>query len=346
MNTVLLFVIALLLGLAITRHLIAWAPRLGLVQAPNERSSHIVPTPTGGGVAIALSVIGCALVMILIGQFPISFGLWLALGSAIASLGFADDVWDISPAIRLGAQIVAVSATVALMWPLPDLPLWFFRLGGAALGIFVVIASLWWINLFNFMDGIDGLAGSQAVLILAGALGLWFSADSGVIGQPGWLLGLATVAASTGFLLCNWPPARIFMGDAGSNFLAFIILMVMLILVCRGIMGYGAVLALAAVFISDATVTLFRRAVRGERPWAAHRQHAYQRLAQRFGHRPVTIAYGLATLLWALPLAALGVQLPNFEWAFAAVAALPLVTTAFAAGAGTREKMYSAPPNS
>ncbi|MEO9298565.1 MraY family glycosyltransferase [Devosia alba] len=336
--------IALLLGSAITRLLIAWAPRLGLVQAPNERSSHIVPTPTGGGAAVAVSVVGCALALVLLGQFPLRAALWLALGSVIAGLGIADDVWDLSPAIRLIMQIVVVSATVALAWPLPELQFWFYQLSAAALGVFLVVACLWWINLFNFMDGIDGLAGSQAILILAGALGLWFSAEGGVIGQPVWLLGVATVGASTGFLLSNWPPARIFMGDAGSNFLAFVILVVMLTLVGRGILGYGAVLAMAAVFISDATVTLVRRAARGERPWAAHRQHAYQRLSRRFGHRPVAIVYGVATLLWALPLAVLAVQLPDFEWILAAAAVLPLAIAVLAAGAGAREEMSAARP--
>ena len=344
MSTVLLSVITVLLGSAMTQLLIAWAPRLGLVQAPNDRSSHIVPTPTGGGAAIALCVIICALALILLGHFPLNAALWLVLGSAIAGLGFADDVWDLSPAIRLIVQIVVVSATVALAWPLPELQLGYYNLSATVLGIFVIIAGLWWINLFNFMDGIDGLAGSQAVLILAGALGLWLSVEGDSIGQPVWLLGVAAVGATTGFLLSNWPPARIFMGDAGSNFLAFVILVVMLSLVGRGIMGYGAVLALAAVFTSDATVTLVRRAARGERPWAAHRQHAYQRLSRRFGHRPVTIAYGLATLLWALPLAALGVQLPDFEWIFASVAVLPFAIVVTLAGAGAREERSAAPP--
>jgi len=343
LSTILLFVINLLIGSVITRLLIAWAPRLGLVQIPNQRSSHIVPTPSGGGAAVAVSVIGCALALISLGQFPINAAFWLVLGSIVAGLGFADDVWDLSPAIRLVVQVVVVSATVALAWPLPDLQFGYYHLSAAVLSIFIVIAGLWWINLFNFMDGIDGLAGSQAVLILAGALGLWFLAEGDVIGQPVWLLGLATVGASIGFLLSNWPPARIFMGDAGSNFLALVILMVMLALVGRGIIGYGAVLALAAVLISDATVTLVRRAARGERPWAAHRQHAYQRLSQRFGHRRVALGYGIATLLWALPLAVLAAELENFEWAFAAVALLPLVVTVALAGAGAREETSTVP---
>ena len=335
LSTVLLLLAAFLLGLMITPRLIAWAPRLGLVQSPNERSSHVVPTPSGGGLAIALAALACGLVLLAIGQFPLPAGLWLLLGSVIAGLGFADDAWDLSPAIRLLVQIVIVSATVALAWPLPELPLWLYRLSGPALGIVIVLAGLWWLNLFNFMDGIDGLAGSQAILILAGALGLWLSVDSSATGHPIWLLGAVTMAATIGFLFSNWPPARIFMGDAGSNFLAFVILAVMLTLVGSGIIGYGAVLALAAVFISDATVTLVRRALRGERPWAAHRQHAYQRLARRFGHRPVTLAYGLATLLWALPLAVLAAKLPSFEWILAAAAIVPLMITALAFGAGS-----------
>lgn len=306
------------------------APRLRLVQVPNDRSSHIKPTPSGGGLAIAVAVVACGMVLALLVPLP---WLWLLLGAAIAALGFADDVFDLSAVLRFIVQI-AIIAIAIWVSDVPGVPLPLdYQLAGPALGVLLVIAGVWWINLFNFMDGIDGLAGSQALLILTGAMGLWLWSDSRALSEPMWILAAVTFAATAGFLLLNWPPARIFMGDAGSNFLSFIMLAVMLTMIESGVISYAGALALASVFISDATVTVVRRILQGERPWSAHRSHAYQQLSRRFGHRSVTVAYAVITLLWAIPLAFVSIQWPSLGWPVAVVALLPLSVAAAALGA-------------
>lgn len=339
LSAAVLVVIAFAVGFGFTRLLIRWARRAGLVQVPNARSSHVVPTPTGGGLAIAVAVVCCGLVLATTSQFPATSWLWLFLGGAMAGLGFADDAYDLSPAVRFVSQTVIVTVTIVTLSPMPPLELLLgYELRGSALGLVLIIAGVWWINLFNFMDGIDGLAGSQALIILGSALALWLLIYGGAVSDPVWVLAAISCSATLGFLLNNWPPARIFMGDAGSNFLSFIMLIVMLTLIVRDVMGYGGALTLTSVFLSDATVTVVRRTGHGERPWSAHRRHAYQRLSRRFGHMAVATAYGLLTLLWALPLTLLGVLWRNLEWITAAIAVTPLVIAAVALGAGSRSE--------
>ncbi|SEQ32572.1 Fuc2NAc and GlcNAc transferase [Devosia sp. YR412] len=329
MIVALMVAFAFMISLTGTHLLIRLAPRLRLVQVPNGRSSHIKPTPSGGGLAIAIAVVACGIILMVL--MPL-YWLWLLLGAAIAALGFSDDAFDLSAALRFIVQI-AIIAIAIWVSDVPGVPLPLgFQLAGPALGVVLVVAGVWWINLFNFMDGIDGLAGSQALLILAGAMGLWLWSDSRALSEPMWILAAVTLAATAGFLLLNWPPARIFMGDAGSNFLSFIMLAVMLTMIESGVISYAGALALASVFISDATVTVVRRILQGERPWSAHRSHAYQKLSRRLGHRSVTIAYAVTTLLWAMPLAFSAIQWPNLEWLFVAVAFLPLLIFVTAVG--------------
>jgi Fuc2NAc and GlcNAc transferase len=306
------------------------APTLGLVQAPNARSSHTVPTARGGGAAIALVVVGGTVALGLGGAtnlLPIA-----GLTGLIALLGFADDLRDLSPALRFPVQALVMGALVWTVGPLPQIALPFdAALGGLGLQIIVVLVGLWWVNLFNFMDGIDGIAGSQAVLLLvAGAALVGFGGEASALAAAG-------AAATAGFLMRNWPPARIFMGDAGSNALALVIFAVALLTLEQGQMNYPAWLILPAAFVADATVTLVRRIRRGERPWHAHRRHGYQQLSRQWGHRRVTVLYGLLTLLWATPLAWLA-QDWAWGWGVAMVAYLPLVVFVIWAGGGSVEE--------
>lgn len=334
-------IVALIVALALVTSFLGtdllrrWAPCLRLVQVANERSSHVRPTPSGGGLAIAVAVVAWGAVLTLSMPIPLH---WLLLGAAIAALGFTDDAFDLNAVLRFTIQIgiIAIAIWASAVPPL-ELP-FAYQLAGPILGVLLVIAGVWWINLFNFMDGIDGLAGSQALMILAGAMGLWLWSDSAAASEPMWGLAAISFAATAGFLLLNWPPARIFMGDAGSNFLALIMLAVMLTMIERGVIGYAGALTLASVFISDATVTVVRRILQGERPWAAHRTHAYQKLSRRFGHRSVTVAYGVISLFWAIPLTFVAVRWPDLQWSAAVTALLPLFITAAALGAGSPPK--------
>jgi Fuc2NAc and GlcNAc transferase len=325
--TLFLVIAAFLLGWLGTLAIEHFAPRMGLVQAPNARSSHTRPTPRGGGLAIAVAVVLAATVL---GLWPIA-----ALTAIIAALGFADDLRDLSPALRFPIQTLVF---IALLWttgPLPPIPLPFgLALSGLVLPAILLLIGLWWLNLFNFMDGIDGIAGSQAVLLLAGSTLIWWSAEPAAWQSPILALALAGAAATAGFLLRNWPPARIFMGDAGSNALALLIFAIALATIASGQFAYQPWLVLPSVFVTDATVTLLRRIARGERPWHAHRRHAYQQLSRLWGHRRVTLLYGALTALWAFPLAFAAQHLPDWSWWLALLVYVPLIILAITADAG------------
>lgn len=283
---------AVLIALLVQRNALA----LGLVQAPNERSSHTIPTPRGGGVGIAIAAL--ALLPLLGADFRLGIaGLCCGL---LAVLGFADDRFDLPALPRLATQFILVGAAI---WTAP----WTDTSPLALVALAVLlVGGVWWVNLFNFMDGIDGIAATQALLIAGIAAVLWLLQDPAATASPvfAWLVVVA--AASLGFLLLNWPPARIFMGDVGSNFLALALFALALHTIASGALDWTTWVILPAAFASDATVTLLRRALKGERVMSAHRSHAYQILSRRWGgHRPVTLLYAAVTLIWCGGLAAL-----------------------------------------
>jgi Fuc2NAc and GlcNAc transferase len=326
--------LALLGTLALERH----AHRLGLVKAPNERSSHTRPTPRGGGLAIAVAIVVAAIPAGLTGMTT----LWpvVLTTSAIAALGFADDLMDLPAGLRFPVQLVIILVLLVAISPLPEIAIGPWRLGGWYLGALLAVVGLWWVNLYNFMDGIDGIAASHAILIPTQALIIIATAGPGA-NSSAVMLAATTIAASAGFLIRNWPPARIFMGDAGSNALALMIFALALISLASGALTYQVWLILPAVFVSDATVTLVRRALRGEAPWKAHRRHAYQQLARLLGHRTTTLIYCLFSLSWAFPLALLAEHLPEYSWQIVALAYLPLVVATLAAGGGAASESAS-----
>lgn len=260
------------------------ARRRHLLDHPNIRSAHLTPTPRLGGVGLMVGFLGSAIAWLAAspsdGAWPVVVGT-----AAVAALGFADDLRPIPARFRFAVQLLAAAAVVwarraALMagfsW-LVQAPVWLL----APLAILWIV---WMTNLFNFMDGIDGLAGGQAVLA---ALGLGAAAFLGGAPQAGVLL-LLLAAASLGFLLFNFPPASIFMGDAGSTAIGFFLACVPLL--PGAPVPLEAVWIGAGLFIIDATATLVRRVVQGERWFEAHRTHWYQRpLAFGVPHRTITL---------------------------------------------------------
>ena len=157
------------------------------------------------------------------------------------------------------------------------------------------------------------------------------------LGFAAWIVALA--ASGAAFLLLNWPPARIFMGDAGSTYLGFMQAFFALDTVASGWLTPWQWLILGAVFLTDATVTLLRRLLNGERIFEAHRRHAYQVLSRRWGgHRPVTLACIAVNIVWLWPLAYLAGLAPEFGWLVASAAYVPLIVAALAVGAGAPEK--------
>ena len=327
---------AVLVSYALTVLIQQKAPLLGLVKAPNERSSHVVPTARGGGLGLAIvGVIGC--LAFALNDTPL-LGIIGVLGAAIAFIGFADDLMDVSVAIRLAVQVAVVAALVAGTELLVNDTANALTLSHLIVLCVAVVGGIWWVNAFNFMDGIDGIAASQAILILLGALMLWLYSDHNAASEPIFGAILVVVAATAGFLLRNWPPARIFMGDVGSTFLGLMILATLLITITLGVLSLVSWAILLSVFATDSMITLWRRTFRGERPWRAHRRHAYQQLSRRWGHRNVTLLYSALTGLWALPLAASSLVFPSSALWLLLVAYLPLGLLFFRAGAGAREE--------
>lgn len=248
-----------------------------LLDIPNARSSHTTPTPRGGGLAIAVIVLGTALVAGRFGWIESTDALGLVGGGLlIATIGWIDDVRGLPSGVRAGAQ--ALAAAWFLWWTGGMATLMvgghLFTLGWPG-NLLALLAIVWSTNLYNFMDGIDGLAGGQARVAASAATLLL--AES----VPELSLVTASIAgASLGFLMWNWSPARIFMGDVGSGLLGFLFAALALLSERGG--GPPAVVwvLFGGVFFFDATVTLLRRTARGERWYAAHKSHAYQRLVQ------------------------------------------------------------------
>lgn len=315
------------------------AEALRLVQAPNHRSSHVQPTPNGGGLGI---VVAGSLAGVGLGHFSGWTISWfvLGLGALLAAAGLRDDIQHLPARVRFG---VHVAVCTGLLFALGDLPSISFRLGlqfemgGWVLSGLLLLAGVWWINLFNFMDGIDGIAGVQAVFMLLGGAALAAWANANVISSPVWMLMLCVAAATVGFLLLNWPPAKIFMGDVGSTWLAFIVFALALLSVQADWLSYATWLVLAAVFVTDATVTLITRVLGGERWYEAHRNHSYQKLARRSsGHRPVMLLAVAINVLWLAPLAWACAAWPLWTFWWVLLAYAPLVIGALVLGAGRR----------
>jgi UDP-N-acetylmuramyl pentapeptide phosphotransferase/UDP-N-acetylglucosamine-1-phosphate transferase len=258
-----------------TRALIPILAHREILDRPNERSSHRVATPRGGGIAVIASILLAWIVLTQTGTVPrgvfaITFGAVL-----LAAISWLDDLRGLSPVGRLLAQAAAVAIGVFIL-PGPQNA---FHL--AAIGLLWI----WWINLFNFMDGIDGLAGSEAAAIGAGLL-LFASVGAGA--DPALrMLAAAVAGAAIGFLVWNWSPACIFLGDVGSVPLGYLSGFLLLDLAVRG--WWKIALILPLYFLADATITLTRRLVRGERVWRAHREHFYQQ-AVRLGLGHLAVA--------------------------------------------------------
>jgi len=328
-----LYILSFLASWLITALVRLYLVRQGVLDIPNERSSHTIPVPRGGGISIV--VVFLAAVVWLLDRHAITGSLGLAIlggGVALGAIGFLDDHFRISIWVRLSIHFAA--AGWALWWlggtaPLSlgfSSPLWDWV--GRVLAL---VGLVWLINLYNFMDGIDGLAGMEAVCV--GGFGglLMLRQGLGGYGESAWVLA----AASCGFLVWNWPPAGIFMGDAGSGFLGLVLGVIALSSAKTQPTLLWPWLILLSVFIVDSTVTLMRRLIAGVRWYEAHRSHAYQHAAQRWrSHSKVTLTIAIVNLVWLFPLAWGACVHPTAGPIFMVVAAGPLVYLAFRLHAG------------
>ena len=322
---------------ALTHVLRRYALHKSLLDIPNGRSSHTIPTPRGGGVAIVISYLAALVWMIsagLIGRDP--FLAMFGAGASIAALGFLDDHGHIAARWRLLGHFFAAAWALFWMGGLPAISVFGMTLApGLIVNVLAAFYLVWLLNLYNFMDGIDGIASVEAICVCVGAAIIY--AMSGYATLV-WLPVLLACAVA-GFLFWNFPPAKIFMGDAGSGFLG-------IMLGCLSLQGawissqfLWVWLILLGVFIVDATVTLIRRLVRGDKVYEAHRSHAYQFASRRFGkHLPVTSAVGVINLCWLLPVAVCVIRFGLDGALGVIIAYAPLLALAFIFKAGALEK--------
>jgi UDP-N-acetylmuramyl pentapeptide phosphotransferase/UDP-N-acetylglucosamine-1-phosphate transferase len=314
------FLVALGLALIMTRAVLRRLQARAIFDRPNERSMHLVPTPRGGGIGIlaALLPIWCGAVYLGYGDASS-----LAVAAAVlilAAVSWRDDIGGLSPTTRLLVQALTVIGGLAF---LPGagtvlqglLPSWLDLVCSALLW-------LWFVNAFNFMDGIDGIAGTEAAAIGIGVVLLGLL-HSDVVGLGASMLAATTAGAALGFLGWNWQPAKLFMGDVGSVPLGYLLGWLLLNLATAGY--WAPALILPLYFLADASWTLLRRLLRGEKIWRPHREHFYQRAVQAgCSHQAVVLRVLVADLVFvgAALWAAAGRELPALAIALVAVGVL------------------------
>lgn len=304
-----------------------------LLDVPNDRSSHLMPTPSGGGIAIVACWLAgsilAAIVDVVEWQLLVSV---LPPALAIASISLVDDKIGVPAGPRMLVHLLSAGWFIALNQGLPSFELPLLDNAPLAMTAVCVIGLVWLTNLYNFMDGIDGIAGVQAVFFNTAMSGLSFITGAQDVAAMSAILAVSCA----GFLIWNWPPARIFMGDTGSSCLGFVMGAMAIYVSMRTDTSVWIWVILLGVFLADATVTLIRRLVSGQRWYEAHRSHAYQILSRRWNsHGRVTLAVALVNVGWLLPMSAGAYLLPEWSPLIAMLALAPLVAVAVALGAGT-----------
>jgi Fuc2NAc and GlcNAc transferase len=311
----------------LTRLVLLQSCRLQLIDYPNQRSSHAQPTPRGGGIAIVASSLAAVVVAVLLGIVAIIPALGVLLsGGAVAVVGLCDDRWTLPAWSRLAVHFMAALGLVATVGWLPEIPLGSGYLSfGILMPVLTVVGAVWLINLSNFMDGIDGLAGAEGVFVMVAGGTL-----AALHGSPDVsFLCLSAGAATAGFLAFNWPPAKIFMGDVGSGFFGLLYAAVILIDISREVSHLWVWMILLSAFLTDSTWTLLRRIASGMRVHEAHRTHAYQHAASRWGHARVTLGFSVLNVFWLLPLAIASHVHPQYGAALFVLAVCPLAIAAW-----------------
>lgn len=337
MLVIVFFVGVFLTSLSLVGLFVRYAVAYKLLDVPNARSSHAIATPRGGGVAIVITAVASIL---LLGVYHAlawrTVTAFVGAGLVVAGVGFLDDRGNIAPTWRLLGHFAAAGWMLAWLGGVPPLLVFGIVVPPGIIGqVLATLFVVWIINLTNFMDGIDGIAAVETITVCAGGCLLYALAAPRTLS---WLAPLALIAASLGFLFWNWPPARVFMGDAGSGFLGLLLAGFALQAGWLAPRLFWGWIILMGVFVVDATVTLVRRVMRGETFYEAHRSHAYQHAAQRLGrHLPVTLAVCAINVCWLLPIAWLVAQ-GSIDGSVAVLTAyLPLVVVALRLDAGGKQ---------
>ncbi|HOY22253.1 MAG TPA: glycosyltransferase family 4 protein [Cellvibrio sp.] len=328
-----LFILLFACGYLLTQGLIHYAHKKQLLDIANHRSSHTQATPRIGGLSFVI------LISMLIAGYAVFINkestaailiFILAPALIVAITGLLDDVINLSQRVRFILYFLSSLLALGNLNSLFAQPLWILVSGGLILSL----SLTWLINLFNFMDGIDGIAASESLFVLA-ALSLFAYQASDI--DLNYLLILST-APIAGFLMLNWQPARIFMGDIGSTFLGALIGCLCFYMINAKFITFYSVVILLAAFVVDATWTLSYRLATGQKWYQAHRSHNYQILARKLSsHSKVTSRYSLINIGWLLPLALAAQHYQQHALLITTISLLPLILQCFIIGAGKHD---------
>lgn len=296
-----MYLVVFLSAFLLTAYMRNYALRKNIIDRPNERSSHSVPTPRGGGVAVVASYLTALAVCMFNDILPLQTGFSLiGAGFAVALLGFLDDHGHISSLLRLALHFLIAVGVVLSFGGFAEVVAFNGLALGVAANIIAVLFLVWLLNLYNFMDGINGLASVEAITATL-SMAIIYLASAQPVNAPVLVLLAASVF---GFLLWNFPRAKIFMGDACSGFLGLVLGIFALIALKADLALFCAWLICLGVFIVDATFTLVRRVLSGHKMYDAHRSHTYQIASRRFNsHTLVTLSVLAVNVLWLFPIA-------------------------------------------
>ena len=330
--SILLLCSLLFLGSAILTGLFRWAAqRVRLVAVPVSRSAHSTSVPVGGGVSIVALTLLVIVYCYFTDQIPANEFAALMAAVVIAIMGIVDDIKQLNVRWRIPAQFLASAFVVYCLGDVPAIDFGLFIFSESILlNVLAVFALVWLLNLYNFMDGIDGIAATELIVVNLVSLIIVINSDSALT-----LISASFAAAAGGFLLWNWAPAKIFMGDVGSSFIGFTLGVMALLSLHHGSMTVWTWVLLLGVFIVDATLTLLVRYRSKQRWHEGHASHAYQNAARHYkSHAKVTITVVLINLFWLGPLAWLSMQYPKMGLVITAIGLLPLLLLAKRFGAG------------
>lgn len=322
-----------MLAFAMTYCMRAYALKKNIIDNPNERSSHSIPTPRGGGVAVVCSYLLALAVLMYSQQLSLHIGFTLIVaGFIIALLGFLDDHGHINSMLRLAIHFLVAIGVVISLGGFAEVTVFNGMQLGFIANIIAVLFLVWLLNLYNFMDGINGIASIEAITVTVSMVVLYLLLNVALNNQILFLLA----ACVLGFLLWNFPKAKIFMGDACSGFLGLTLGVLAVIALKENLALFCAWIICLGVFIVDATYTLIKRILNGYKMYDAHRSHSYQILSRKWGsHTPVTLAVTAINLLWLFPISYIVV---TQQWAYPEIAVLiaylPLIFIAIKLRAG------------
>ncbi|WP_425918251.1 MraY family glycosyltransferase [Acinetobacter sp. TSRC1-2] len=328
-----LSIVFFILTLLVTSYMRHYALKKNIIDSPNERSSHSVPTPRGGGVAVVCSYLLALVALMYSQQLELNIGFTLiAAGFSIALLGFLDDHGHINSMLRLAIHFLVAIGVVISLGGFAEVTVFNGMQLGFIANIIAVLFLVWLLNLYNFMDGINGIASIEAITVTVSMAVLYLLLNVALNNQILFLLA----ACVLGFLLWNFPKAKIFMGDACSGFLGLTLGVLALIALKENLALFCAWIICLGVFIVDATYTLIKRVLKGYKMYDAHCSHSYQILSRKWrSHTPVTLAVAAINLLWLFPIAYMTL---TQQWTYPEIAVLiaylPLIFIAIKLRAG------------